>query len=281
VGGLTICRAILAKIPDVGIVYFADDNGFPYGLLDEATLKDRLRKIVENLLRCYRVDLVVVACNTASTSALPELRSCFDVPFVGVVPAIKPAARLSENKCIGLLATPATIIRPYTDKLIADFAVGCRVVRVGSNKLVELAEDSLKGCLPNVGEVAEILEPFSDRDVSQGGVDTIVLGCTHFPLLIQQLDCALPGMNWIDSGEAIATRIENLLIPDFHNSLVLGHQTQTPHHQILFSGNFSCVDKFNATLESFGFKHFTITANVFNVSSQDDRGHKKRPINGL
>jgi len=171
----------------------------------------------------------VLACNTISTLLLPELRACFDVPFVGVVPAIKPAARLSKTKRVGLLATPGTVKRPYTDQLIEDYASDCEVVRVGSSELVTQAENLLSG--RDVSEVllASILAPFE----VQTPVDTVVLGCTHFPLLRGQLSKVLPGVIWVDSGEAIAKRVITLLA-SYEIPSTVGPEGNS--HQLYFSG---------------------------------------------
>ena len=102
-------------MPELQIIYFADDAYFPYGLLPEQVLRQRLREVVSAMLLQHKPELVVLACNTVSTLVLPDLRAEFDVPFVGVVPAIKPAAQMTQSAVIGLLATPATVKRQYTD----------------------------------------------------------------------------------------------------------------------------------------------------------------------
>jgi len=214
VGGLTICQSILAFERSLQLVYFADDAFFPYGLLDEDLLTQRLHKIVSAMLKLHQPDLVVLACNTVSTLVLPELRRCFDVPFVGVVPAIKPAAQLSKTKRIGLLATPATVCRSYTDDLIADFASDCQVVRVGSNDLVVQAENLLSGKPLDVEVISMALSEFS-VPLGQGEIDTIILGCTHFPLLKEQLELQIPGIKWVDSGTAVA-KVSSLPVQQDH-----------------------------------------------------------------
>src|SRR5690606_22891926 len=149
--------------------------------------------------------LAVVACNTASTVALPRLRSQFALPIVGVVPAIKPAARLSANRIIRLLATPGTVARPYTQKLIDQFAADCEVIRVGSSELVEQAERKLRGEPVDLDLLRRIMAP-----IIEGGADTVVLGCTHFPLLQQELQLAAGRpLQWVDSGAAIARRVKH------------------------------------------------------------------------
>ena len=206
-GGLSIARSLWRHLPGVGIVYLADNACFPYGDRSEHEVIGRCTSLVEQTLLDYPCDVVVVACNTASTVVLPELRARISQPVVGVVPAVKPAAALSDNRRIGVLATPATVDRPYLQRLIDDYAPDCEVVRVGSSELVRLAENSLETGTVARHLVEPILAPFV-----RGGVDTVVLGCTHFPLIRDSLMAAMPGnIAWVDSGSAIARRVEQLL----------------------------------------------------------------------
>lgn len=214
IGGLSITQAIQSRIADIEITYLADNKLFPYGLLEEEQLISRVVNLVsalaENNLHSP-LDLVVIACNTASTSVLPAIRQRLSLPIVGVVPAIKPAAQISKSKTIGLLATPGTIKRDYTDQLIAAFAKDCRVIKVGSTELVHLAEQKLRGDVIAENTIRSIILPFLEFDGSDP-LDTIVLACTHFPLLSKELTAAMPQINhWVDSGEAIARRVESLL----------------------------------------------------------------------
>ncbi|MCP5206184.1 MAG: glutamate racemase [Hahellaceae bacterium] len=217
-GGLSIALALIEKLRSLGnhacqINYLADDLFFPYGLLSEETVLDRVRDCVMPLVNEVDPDILVVACNTASTIVLPVLRAALQIPVVGVVPAIKPAANKSERKHIGLLATPATIQRSYTDELISQFATNVKVTKVGSCELVEMAEKLLEGLAVSVSDVADILAPMLGDDYA----DVIVLGCTHFPLLHRQLNeaialrCPERKIQLIDSGAAIAKRIIQLL----------------------------------------------------------------------
>ncbi|WEM44076.1 glutamate racemase [Photobacterium sp. DA100] len=206
VGGLSVYQEIYAQLPNVHYIYAFDDAAFPYGELLEEELIERTRHLVSLLVERHNVDLVVVACNTASTVVLPTLRECLAIPVVGVVPAIKPAATLSKRKVIGLLATPATVQREYTDLLISQFASHCEVLRIGSTRLVEIAEQKLRGQAVSISELKVILAPWHDK------VDCIVLGCTHFPLIKEEISQALDGgVIIIDSGRAIANRVKDLL----------------------------------------------------------------------
>lgn len=206
VGGLSVYQEIHALLPQVQFIYAFDNAAFPYGELDDATLIKRTNYIVTLLANQYQADLVVIACNTASTIVLPSLRQQLTIPVVGVVPAIKPAALISQTKSIGLLATPATVNRAYTHQLVQQFANGCEVKMIGSTRLVEMAEQKLRGKSVDMDELAEILAPW------QGTVDSIILGCTHFPLIKQEILLALRHqVNVIDSGKAIAKRVALLL----------------------------------------------------------------------
>lgn len=211
VGGLSILEALRQRLGGCEFVYASDNAAFPYGLKSRAYLVARVDAVLKTLIKEIRPDLIVVACNTASTVVLPSIRDHFKAPVVGVVPAIKPAAALSSTGVIGLLATPGTINREYTQGLINDFASDCEFVKVGSSRLVEIAERALRGISPDQGELAEILAPLFA--VEQ--LDTIVLACTHFPLIVQNLKDTSPRpVNWIDSGQAIARRVEALLAKD-------------------------------------------------------------------
>lgn len=210
VGGLSIHAAIAAQLPAVPVVYACDNAAFPYGPKPEPALVERVHAVLAALIERYRPRLVVVACNTASTVALPRLRSQFAVPIVGVVPAIKPAAALTRSGIVGLLATPGTVARPYTDQLIADFAAHCTVVKLGTTELVEWAEAKLQGLPVALPALRELLTPLFAHPA--GPADTVVLGCTHFPLLLEELQAAVPQpVLWVDSGDAIARRVASLL----------------------------------------------------------------------
>ena len=208
VGGLSVLAELRQRLPQCQLLFACDNEAFPYGTKDEATLVARVEKVLMALVERVAPDIVVLACNSASTLALPRVRSRLSIPVVGVVPAIKPAAVLSRNKCIGLLATPGTVRRTYTQQLIDDFASDCRVIRVGSNELVSLAEQKLRGETIPTTLLEEVLAPM----LAEPALDTVVLACTHFPLLRDELDRAAGRpISWVDSGEAIARRVASLL----------------------------------------------------------------------
>src|SRR3982750_2925762 len=145
VGGLSVLAPTRALLPNAPIVYAADSAGFPYGKRTEADLATRVPALLRRLIERFRPRLAVIACNTASTIALDHVRSALDVPIVGTVPAIKPAAELSRTRVIGVLGTEATVRQPYVDDLASRFASDCPVLRHGSTALVELAEAKLRG----------------------------------------------------------------------------------------------------------------------------------------
>lgn len=212
VGGLSVLDAIAASGHALELDYVADNAWLPYGLKSDVELRARVPALLARMAEQWSPELVVVACNTASTIALDVVRATLSVPVVGVVPPIKPAATLTRTGVIGLLATPATVRRSYTNDLIAQFAADKRVVRFGSSALVEAAERKLRG--EPVGEAA-ITEAMDGLFGSPGGgeLDVVALACTHFPLLAQELAAAAPRpCVWLDSGEAIARRVANVLI---------------------------------------------------------------------
>jgi len=209
VGGLSVYEEIRQLLPDLHYIYAFDNVAFPYGEKTEEFIVERVLEIVTAVTRVHPLALVVIACNSASTVTLPALRERFDFPVVGVVPAIKPAARLTRNGIVGLLATRGTVKRPYTHELVKRFAGECKTEMLGSAELVELAEAKLQGKEVPLEEIKRILQPWLRMKEPP---DTVVLGCTHFPLLAEELQQALPeGTRLIDSGAAIARRTAWLL----------------------------------------------------------------------
>jgi len=219
VGGLSVYDEVRQLLPDLHYLYAFDNAGFPYGEKSETFIVERVVAIVEAITQRYPLSLVIIACNTASTVSLPALRERFAFPVVGVVPAIKPAARLTRNGVVGLLATRATVRRPYTHELVSQFAGSCNIEMLGSAELVELAEAKLHGEEVALDEVRRIVQPWLRMAEPP---DTVVLGCTHFPLLREELQQVLPeGTRLIDSGAAIARRTAWLLeheAPQIHSS---------------------------------------------------------------
>ncbi len=210
-GGLTVARAIAAELPGDGMIYAADTAGFPYGDWIETQLVSRLEALAGQLSELTVPDVIVIACNTASTIALERLRRRFDVPFVGTVPAIKPASERSSTGVIGVLATPGTARREYTGALIDTYAYHCHVKVHGAAKLAAMAEDKLKGRMPDKAVLAEEIAAVF-QETPRGRTDCVVLGCTHYPLLAEDIRHAAPWpVELIDPAPAIARRVRTVL----------------------------------------------------------------------
>jgi glutamate racemase len=209
VGGLSVVAPTLALLPTAPVVYVADSAGFPYGTKTEGEIAARVPALLGRLVERFSPRLVVIACNTASTIALAPVRAALDVPVVGTVPAIKPAASLSTTRVIGVLGTRATVRQPYVDDLAARFAADCTVLRHGSAALVELAEAALAGTPPPRAAVAaELAGLFGQPDGDR--IDVIVNACTHFPLLEADMAAIAPQVRFVDGGPGIARRIATL-----------------------------------------------------------------------
>jgi len=209
-GGLTVFREIVKLRPAARYVYVADDAYFPYGQHTEDEIVARVVPLIGELVAAHKPDLVVIACNTASTLVMTHLREAYSVPFVGTVPAIKPACAASKTKRVSVLGTKGTVKREYTKKLIADFAQGCDVTLVGAENLASLAEAALRGeAVGDEAIAAEMAPCFIDGDTR---TDTVVLACTHYPLLLEQMMALAPWpVDWIDPAPAIARRVSDLL----------------------------------------------------------------------
>jgi glutamate racemase len=213
-GGLTVLREVVKARPDAHYVYVADDAFFPYGHHGEEAIIARVVPMIGELIATHSPDLIVVACNTISTLVMSHLREAYEVPFVGTVPAIKPACASSRTRRVSVLGTKGTVQREYTRALIRDFGQGCDVTLVGAADLASLAETALSG-----GEITdcEILAEIAPCFVGEGATDpartdTVVLACTHYPLLMDRLVRLAPWpVDWIDPAPAIARRVANLL----------------------------------------------------------------------
>jgi glutamate racemase len=210
VGGLSIVAPARALLPTARFVYAADSAGFPYGTKSEAEIAARVPALLGRMAERYRPRLIVIACNTASTIALPAVRAALDLPIVGTVPAIKPAAEISVTRTIGVLGTDATVRQAYVDDLAARFAADCMVLRHGSAELVELAEAKLRGSATDPARYRAVLAGLFDQPGGEA-IDVIVNACTHFPLVADELAAASPrAVRFVDGGAGIARRIEAL-----------------------------------------------------------------------
>jgi glutamate racemase len=246
-GGLTVYHQIVAARPDARYIYLADDAGFPYGNQAEDALVARIIDILGQAIEKHTPDLVVIACNTASTLALAELRRRFSVPFVGTVPAIKPACAQSTSKRVTVLGTQATVSREYTHTLIREFAGECDVKLVGSQCLAAFAEAEFVGAPVIVRDIErEIAACFVDVDARR--TDTVVLACTHYPLLLDRFRAVAPWpVEWLDPAPAIARRVADLLRDRART------EKSAPRPQIDFTSGRDPSPKLAAALTGYGF----------------------------
>jgi len=255
VGGLTVFREIVRARPDAKLVYVMDDALFPYGNAPEGELIDHIIAVMDDFVGMHQPDLAVIACNTASTLVLPALRERFTLPFVGTVPAIKPACAASQSKRVSVLGTEATVAREYTHALIRSFGQGCDVTLVGSGGLAPLAEAVLAGeTVSDAAIRAEIAPCF----VQDGGerTDTVVLACTHYPLLLDRFEALAPWpVRWIDPAPAIARRVVELIGPSAET------KNTEPAPAFFTSGRAPSID-LAAALTRFGlkFERHTVSA---------------------
>ncbi len=206
VGGLSVLAEIRAVLPKAPLIYATDNAWHPYGPRTEAEIAARVPALLGRLTERFRPCVVVIACNTAATIALSHVRAALDLPIVGTVPAIKPAGLASKSRVIGVLGTQATVRQPYVDRLIAEFASDCTVLRLGSAELVQIAEKKLRGHAPESNEIKRIMAGLYDQPEGQS-IDQIVLACTHFPLLRDEIAAfSPPNVALVDSGAGIARR---------------------------------------------------------------------------
>jgi glutamate racemase len=211
VGGLSVAREIMKALPGVGIDYLGDSAVFPYGELDPDVLVRRVVGLMDVVLPELDPAALVVACNTASTLVLPPLRARFALPVVGTVPAIKPAAERSLSRLVSVLATPGTVKRDYTYDLIAKYGGDCAFTLVGSHKLAALAERAMAGGEVSDGAIFAEIEPCFVKAEDGRRTDSIVLACTHYPLLLERLRALAPWpVEWIDPAPAIARRVRTV-----------------------------------------------------------------------
>lgn len=207
VGGLTVLAHLRELRPEAPIIYAADLAGLPYGTKSEAEVAARVCGLLGRMSERYHPRAICIACNTASTIALAMVRDVLEVPIIGTVPAIKPAAKLTQSGVIGLLGTEATVRQPYVDRLETEFAAGKVLLRHAAPALVDLAERKLRGDPVDPDLIAQAIAGLGTADVA-GALDVVVLACTHFPLLQEELAAAFgPGVQLIDGSAGIARRI--------------------------------------------------------------------------
>lgn len=214
IGGLSVVKEARVLLPEHPYIYVADDAAFPYGAWEEDALRERLVSLFGQLIGRFRPVLIVIACNTASTLAIADLRAAYpDETFVGTVPAIKPAAERTHSGIVSVLATPGTVKRQYTRDLIGTYAGKCHVRLVGSERLAELAEQYMReGHVDEALVRNEIAPCFMELDGRR--TDIVVLACTHYPFLVNRMRKMAPWpVDWIDPAEAIARRALALVPP--------------------------------------------------------------------
>jgi glutamate racemase len=249
IGGLSVLRAIKAKLPNAPIVYAADYAGMPYGTKSEAEIAARVPALLGRLVERYKPALVIIACNTACTIALSHVRAALDVPVVGTVPAIKPASLASKTGVIGLLGTQATIRQPYVDQLQAKFASKMTLLRHAAPSLVHAAEAKMRGEQVPASCIQDAISGLTEQ-VGGDRLDIIVLGCTHFPLLERELRSITgPSIGYVDGAQGIARRVAKLSE---------GREWPTSFAEGIFvtSGQLQNIEPYRISLENFGLSKF-------------------------
>ncbi|MFT8896226.1 MAG: glutamate racemase [Acetobacter sp.] len=251
IGGLGIVAALRRRLPDAHINYIADTALFPYGEQEDAALCAHIVALLKDAIDICKPDVVVVACNTASTLALGALRgACPETPFVGCVPAIRWAARISRSRVIGLLATRATVRRPYVDALRQQFAPDCTLIAHGARHLADYAEEAFRGKPPAPHlieqEVAGLFgQPDGDR------IDAVALGCTHYTFLYEALRAASPRhVAWLDPADAVARHTATVL--EAMGASALRHDTA---EHLWFTAPPVDGAELEAHLRPFGYTH--------------------------
>jgi glutamate racemase len=209
VGGIPYLVTLRKKLPRENYIYLADRKNFPYGEKSVDQLRDIVKESVQKLIDVHNPKMIILACNTASVSTLDDIRAWVNIPIVGVVPAIKPAALLSGKRTIGVLATEGTVHAPYLDQLIEKFADSCHVVRAAAGDVVDFVENKL--LLSTREEQNRLIAPAIDIFIKEG-VDTIVLGCTHFTYLEENIRHLSKGTILpVDSREGVANQAVKVL----------------------------------------------------------------------
>lgn len=249
-GGFTILKELQEKLTFADYIYFNDNAFHPYGTKSEEQLIERSEKVIRFLITTHLPDIIVVACNTASTLALNSLRKSFpDTAIVGVVPAVKPAAELSINKKIAVLATPRTIASAYLDRLIVEHSKGCLFIRIALPGLVEMVEASSLGQVQvDWQELSENLQP-----VNQQNCDTVVLGCTHYPLAVDSLKQLCPDVDfWVDSAAAVTRRVQSLLAEKFVEGQIVKSARYQNRLNVCYFSELKGSKNFATCLQSLG-----------------------------
>lgn len=208
IGGLSIFLSVQKILPHAHYLYCADYAGYPYGTKENHHVRQMVSDLVEKFCMQHQPDLVVIACNTASTLALDAIRERVAIPVVGVVPGVKPSAKISQTKEIILIATHGTVHSKYISSLIETYALDCKIHKLGSAILVDEAERKIRNLPINKLAIKKELEIFH----TYSNADTAILACTHFPFLQEDMqDVISRHINWIEPGPAIGARVIFLL----------------------------------------------------------------------
>ncbi len=244
-GGLSILREAQKLLPTAPVIYAADYAGMPYGMKSEEELSTRIPLLLGRLVERYKPQMVIIACNTASTIALDVVRSVLDIPVVGTVPAVKPASQMTKTGVIGLLGTQATIRQPYVDRLAAEFAADKKLLRFGAPELVDAAETKLRGEIPDLKTIDTAVAGLTAQEHGEE-IDTVILACTHFPLVQEELQKSFVGdIQFIDGSQGIARRIayltSDVMWPKFRETGVF-----------VTTGTLDQLSPYRATLQEFG-----------------------------
>lgn len=249
-GGLSVLRALREAIPSARINYLADTACFPYGTMDDDTLSTRVYSVLARAVARFAPDAIVIACNTASTIALPALRATFEQPVIGTVPAVKPAAHLSHSGLISVLGTVATVQRDYTRALIAEYGRGKYFTLIGAIRLASLAEAAMMGETVSDSDIWDEIAPCFIEAEGQR-TDVIVLACTHYPLLLDRMEALAPWpVTWLDPAPSIARHTANILTERGFCCIGTGPKRNT--EQIIFTSGKAVSPALKKTLERYG-----------------------------
>jgi glutamate racemase len=244
IGGLGVAEQIRRLQPAASLTYLMDNGFYPYGEKPDAMLIERILHVIGAGIGTAKPDAVVIACNTASTIALGHLRQTFALPFIGCVPPIKPAAAASLSKNIGLLATPATIRRPYLQDLIEKFAGDCIVHSLGTPLLADLAEQKFRGAPVDLAILEAAIAPLFAQSAA---IDAIALGCTHYSFLLAELSQLHPGVSWFDPALPVARQVQKI-------TLALAAAGNSETETFLTTAALPDHDSFEARLAAYGFR---------------------------
>lgn len=252
IGGLSVMQAAAKLMPHQQFLYAADYAGAPYGTKSEAEIASRVPALLGRLTERYKPSLITIACNTACTIALSHVRAALNLPVVGTVPAIKPASLATQTGVIGLLGTDATIRQPYIDRLKDRFATDYIMLKHGAPELVNAAEAKIRGEKVDMNIICDALNGLRNQEHGQC-LDHIILGCTHFPLLLDELTQFMPEMIFLDGADGIARQIQRLMIENGTPPATIG----TPKHHFITSGSLEDISAYKPALEGYGFAQYS------------------------